>query len=143
MEMHISNETNNEDKSYVVNKLIEFNMRYFPDDLKGRYQAIHLFLKSADNKTCGGLVGEIFLNFLEVKYLFVEEEFRKLGYGLKLLAEAERLARENFCDFIKLDTLSFQALDFYKKQGFEVFGTLENVGGHTHYYLKKDLAGGI
>lgn len=137
--MYISNETNNDDKSYVVNKLIEFNQRHFPDDLKDRYQAVNLFLKSADNKTCGGLIGEIFLNFLEVKYLFVEEEFRKLGYGKKLLAEVEKLAKANSCDFIKLDTLSFQALDFYKRQGFVVFGTLENVGGHTHYYLKKDL----
>ena len=139
MELHISNEANRDDKSYVVNNLIQFNSRHFPDDLKDSYQAVNLYLKSSDNKTYGGLVGEIFLNFLEVKYLYVEEEFRKLGYGLKLLAEAERIAKEHLCDFIKLDTLSFQALDFYKKQGFEVFGTLKNVGGHTHYYLKKDL----
>lgn len=39
--------------------------------------------------------------------------------------------------FIKLDTLSFQALDFYLKEGFQVYGTIENAGSHTHYYLKK------
>jgi hypothetical protein len=36
------------------------------------------------------------------------------------------LAKEKKCDFIKLDTLSFKAIDFYKKRGFEVFGTIHN-----------------
>lgn len=44
------------------------------------------------------------------------------------------------CDFIKLDTLSFQALDFYLKQGFEVFGTIHNAGSYSHYYLTKELS---
>ncbi|WP_028609086.1 GNAT family N-acetyltransferase [Paenibacillus harenae] len=139
MELYISNETNNADKSYVINNMIEFNLRHFPDDLKGRYQVVNLFLKDADNKIYGGLVGEICWNWLEVQYLFVDDNLRKLGYGKKLLSEAEKLAKEKKCEYIKLDTLSFQALDFYKKQGFEVFGTIQNAGRHTHYYLKKDI----
>jgi len=52
----------------------------------------------------------------------------------------EKIAREKECDFIKLDTLSFQALGFYEKNGYEVFGSLDNVGrDYKHYYLKKDL----
>ncbi len=76
---------------------------------------------------------------MEVQYLFVEEQLRKLGYGKKLLYAAEKIAKEKACDFIKLDTLSFQALDFYKKLGFEVYGEIQNAGRHTHYYLKKDI----
>lgn len=48
MELYISSETNNSDKSYVINKMIEFNLRHFPDDLKGRYQVVrhtHYYLK--------------------------------------------------------------------------------------------------
>ncbi|QQZ59589.1 GNAT family N-acetyltransferase [Paenibacillus sonchi] len=123
MELQIYNETNKTDKSYVVNKMIEFNM----------------YLKDVDGNIYGGLVGEICWNWLEVQYLFVDDAYRKFGYGKNLLSEAEKIAKEKKCDFIKLDTLSFQALDFYLKQGFEVFGTIHNAGRHTHYYLKKEI----
>ncbi|MCQ6563837.1 GNAT family N-acetyltransferase [Paenibacillus mendelii] len=139
MELHISNESNSEDKVYVRNKMIEFNLKHFPDDLKGRYQEVNLFLKNAQGQIYGGIVGEICWNWLEVHYLFVNEEYRKSGYGSKLLSEVEQIAKEKKCDFIKLETLSFQALDFYVKQGFEVFGVIPNAGTHTHYYLKKDI----
>jgi len=39
-----------------------------------------------------------------------------------------------------VDTLSFQALAFYQKQGYIVFGTLDQYPGeHKQYFLKKQL----
>lgn len=39
-------------------------------------------------------------------------------------------------DFIKVDTLSFQVLDFYKKNEYQVYGSIDNVGRNfEHYYL--------
>lgn len=128
-----------ENKDYVRNKMIEFNLRHFPDDLKGRYQELKLHLVHDAGTIIGGIVGEFCWNWLEIHYLFVEEEYRKSGYGRALLREAEKMAVERKCDFIKLDTLSFQALDFYLKEEFQIYGTIENAGGHTHYYLKKDI----
>ncbi len=73
----------------------------------------------------------------------IDEDIRGLGYGTKLLAEIEQAALESQCDFIKVDTLSFQALDFYQNNGYEVYGTLDNVGREfKHFYLKKDLLKG-
>lgn len=140
MELFLSNELNSADKAFIGNKMFEFNSKHFPDDLKGRYQEVQLYLKNADGQIFGGITGEICWNWLEVHYLYVNEELRKLGYGQKLLFEAEKLASDKKCDFIKLDTLSFQALDFYKKYGYEVYGVIENAGRHTHYYLKKDIS---
>lgn len=34
------------------------------------------------------------------------------------MLEIEQIDLEKKCDFIKVDTLSFQALDFYRKHGF-------------------------
>jgi hypothetical protein len=39
-----------------------------------------------------------------------------------------------------LDTFSFQAPDFYKQHGYQVFGELQDFpSGHQRYYLKKQL----
>lgn len=142
MQIYFTNETaesNSADINYVRNQMIKYNLMHFPDDLKGRYQEVNLLLRNADGQILGGIVGEICWNWLEIHYLFVDEPFRKSGYGTKLLNEAEKIAKEKQCEFVKLDTLSFQALDFYIKQRYEVYGRIENAGRHTHYYMKKDI----
>lgn len=138
-DIYISTERSNDDKAAVRNILFAFNAKHIPEALYGKREEINLILKDHAGSIFGGLVGEVCLNWLEVHYLVVDEELRHLQYGSKLLAEAENIARSHACDFIKLDTFSFQALDFYKKYGYEVYGQIENAAGHTHYYLKKDL----
>ena len=140
MNYQIRRETNQDAKNYISNGLFNYNSAHFPEDLKGRYEQIQLVLQDDNGAIRGGLFGEVCWNWLEIHSLFIDEELRKFGYGTKLLLEIEQIAVEKKCDFIKVDTLSFQALDFYEKQGYEVFGTIDNVGRHfQHYYLKKDL----
>jgi len=139
LSLFISSEVNPRIKEYIQNKMFEFNVMHFPDDLKGRYEELHLYLINEEGSTFGGIVGEFCWNWLEIQYLFIEQDLRNLGYGRQLLRAAEKKAMEKKCDFIKLDTLSFQALDFYLKEGFQIFGTIENAGSYTHYYLKKDI----
>ncbi|MFD0713579.1 GNAT family N-acetyltransferase [Paenibacillus sp. GCM10027626] len=126
-------------KSKVRSGLIAFNHKHFPERLSGNYEEVHFFLKDSQGEVRGGILCEICWNWLEVHILYVDESLRHGGYGTRLLQQAEQVAKEKGCDFSKLDTLSFQALDFYKKHGYEVFGQIENAGGHTHYYLTKQL----
>jgi Predicted acetyltransferase len=128
-----------QNKDYVRDRIIAFNLMHFSDELKGRYEELSLHLVNNAGQIFGGIVGEFCWNWLEIQYLFVETEYRKSGYGKALMREAEKMARKKKCDFIKLDTLSFQALEFYLKEDFQIYGTIENAGGHTHYYLKKDI----
>ncbi|MBM7691406.1 GNAT superfamily N-acetyltransferase [Peribacillus deserti] len=140
MELVISAEQNTSDKDIINKKMYEFNAQHFRDELKGRHEEVNLYLKDETGKVWGGILSEIRWNWMEVHYLFIDSKIRQAGYGQKLLSEAERIAIDKNCDFIKLDTLSFQALGFYQKQGYDVFGSIENAGGeYTHYYLKKDL----
>ncbi|WP_272899885.1 GNAT family N-acetyltransferase [Tolypothrix bouteillei] len=45
------------------------------------------------------------------------ESFRGEGYGDALLATAEQEAVKRGCQYVYLDTFSFQAPEFYRKQG--------------------------
>ncbi|MFE7064987.1 GNAT family N-acetyltransferase [Sutcliffiella sp. NPDC057660] len=140
MNLHITKETDDKKKRHVNKMLYEYNLQHFPEDLRGRYQEINLYLMDEEDNVRGGLLGEVCWNWLEIHILMIDEDLRKDGYGSKLMLEAERLAVENKCDFIKVDTLSFQALDFYKKHGYEVYGILDQVGrDHEHYFLRKLL----
>jgi hypothetical protein len=52
----------------------------------------------------------------------------------------EEEAKKKGCKLVHLDTYSFQAPEFYKKQGYDIFGILDGYPeGIKRYYLKKDL----
>lgn len=143
MKFSITEELSESKKSHVNQKLYEYNLSHFPEDLRGRYREVNFFLLDEDGNVRGGILGEICWNWFEIHTLMVDEDLRGLGYGTKLLVEMEQIAIESECDFIKVDTLSFQALDFYQSKGYIVYGTLDNVGREfKHYYLKKDLLKG-
>ena len=72
----------------------------------------------------GGLRGEIHWNWLIVYQLVIPQDVRGKGTGSRLLQNAEEFARQNGCVGVWLDTFSFQAPDFYRKRGYEVFGEL-------------------
>ncbi|MBE7099905.1 GNAT family N-acetyltransferase [Bacillus cereus] len=142
MNLYITKELNQNDENTVNNLLMDYNYEYLPNDLKNNYEEIHVFLKDETGKVLGGILGEIYANWLEIKTFMMEKKIRKLGYGSKLLLEIEQIALEKKCDFIKVDTLSFQALDFYRKHGYKEFGIIENAArDYKHYYLKKSLKG--
>ncbi|KEZ48174.1 GNAT family N-acetyltransferase [Metabacillus indicus] len=136
----ISKENNQTYKNFVNQNLYEYNAMHFPEDLNGRYEEVNVYLKDESGLVRGGILCEICWNWLEIHTLMIDEDLRHSGYGSQLLAEAEKIAAERDCDFVKVDTLSFQAVDFYKKHGYEVYGTLDGVGrDFKHHYLKKDL----
>ncbi|MHB8063888.1 MAG: GNAT family N-acetyltransferase [Ruminiclostridium sp.] len=68
----------------------------------------------------------------------MDEKYRNLGFGKKLLSAAEEIAEQRGCKIILLDTFSFQAPDFYIKNGYDIYATLDNCPeGHKKYYFKK------
>jgi ribosomal protein S18 acetylase RimI-like enzyme len=104
------------------------------------YASVSLFLEDEHNEVVGGLLGNIWGGCLHVTYLWIAETLRGRGHGRALLQRAEARARERGCHAVFLETFSFQAPDFYKKLGYEVFGEAADWPlHHTHYFLSKRL----
>jgi ribosomal protein S18 acetylase RimI-like enzyme len=97
-------------------------------------------LKGADELIVGGVIAQIYWDWLYVDLMWVKEELRGHGYGHRLLTQLEEEARQRGARYAFLDTFSFQAPKFYEKHGYQVFGELNNFpAGHQRYYLTKQL----
>ncbi len=101
----------------------------------------HLAAEDENGTLAGGILAEQYFSCCGfVSRLWVSEAFRGKGLGSRLLKEAERLLKEAGCTMVHLDTFDFQAKGFYEKQGYTLFGVLEDCPpGHCRYYLTKRL----
>ena len=89
----------------------------------------------------GGITGRIYGNTFHISLLAVNEGYRKNGIGKILLEKLENIANDEKIKHLTVSTQDYQALEFYKKYGFNVFGKLVNApfDGTTKYYLEKVL----
>jgi ribosomal protein S18 acetylase RimI-like enzyme len=114
-----------------------FNSQQAGDD-KGR--RLCFVLKGPDGSVAGGVIGATYWDWLSIDLMWIKEELRGRGYGHRLLALAEDEGRQRGAKHAHLDTFSFQAPDFYKRYGYQVFGELPGYpAGHRRYYLTKEL----
>ncbi|ANM05371.1 GCN5-related N-acetyltransferase protein [Rhizobium phaseoli] len=99
-----------------------------------------ILIRDTDGKVTGGLSGFTAWGWLFTQMLYVPETLRGAGLAGKLLAEAEEEARARGCGGAWIDTFSPQALSAYLRQGYEVFGELEDFPqGRTRSFLRKRL----
>jgi len=76
---------------------------------------------------------------LEIEALWVDQNSRREGLGARLLAQAEAYAKQLGAGISFLKTVDAKA--FYEKQGYEVYGILEDRPiGTLLYHMKKPLA---
>jgi len=124
-----------EDRKVIERAIDDFNARTVPYS-QDRFA---ILMRDADGALAGGLDGILYWEWLFVDNLWVHDALKGQGYGRDLLARAERRALERGCHSAWLDT--FQALGFYEKCGYGVFGTLEDYPRRqTRYFLRKRLA---
>ncbi len=140
--LSVSLETNSDAKEIaaVEESLGRFNTtRVGPD----HYLPLNVLARSRDGVVFAALFGETYWNWLHIRILWIHESHRDMGLGRRLLREAEDEARRRGCQNAHLDTHDFQAEEFYLKNGYEVFGVLDDLPvGHSRIYMKKNLRGG-
>jgi GNAT superfamily N-acetyltransferase len=114
-----------------------YNTEQAGDD---KAQRICFAVQGTEQEIVGGVVAAIYWDWLYIDLMWLEEAHRKCGYGSRLLTMVEAEARQRGAKHAYLDTFSFQALDFYKKHGYQVFGKLRDFPpGHQRYFLTKEL----
>ena len=104
---------------------------------------IGVFLEDESQVKKAGLTGEIFGNWLCIKYLWVSDSLRHQGIGSSLIKKAEDEAIRQGAKYAFVDTFSFQAPEFYRKLGFkEGFQLKEYPYTGFRSYFAKELKSG-
>ena len=131
-----SNPSENEIK-YIREALASFNKAAVGDD---GHAPVSIVEYDGEGDIIGGILGGTYWGWLYVDILWVREDQRKKGIGSRLLMAAEKEARRRGCHHVHLDTMSWQAPDFYKKHGYEQIGALPDIPkGNRKYLLMKAL----
>ncbi len=88
----------------------------------------------------GAIVVQPFWEQLHIKYLFVEKNYRGQGIARQLMNHALEFGIKRGYHFAFVETMSFQAPEFYQKMGFTIeFSRQGYAENTTFHYLKKSL----
>lgn len=134
----VTEETSAEDRDAIERGLENYNERFIGKD---QYKPLYIIMRDSSDEIVGGIIGGTYWNWLYVRILWVREDCRGRGAGARMMQLAETEAQNRGCKNVHLDTFDFQALGFYNKLGYTVWGRLEDfTPGYTRYFLKKQLS---
>ena len=76
-----------------------------------------------------------------IALVWVRDDARRQGWGARLLAAAEDVARERGCEQVVVASFTFQAPAFYQRHGYVETGRIEGlpVTGAADVQLRKSL----
>ncbi len=127
-----------EECEYISNEVMHSNNKGVPLPQKKAPILKHYVLKN-NNKVIAGINAYIYCwGIMYIDALFVAEAYRYKQLGTYLMDKIEEEAKALGATLSNTTTFDYQAKDFYIKQGYEVFGVLENhPPNHNLYFLKK------
>lgn len=135
----IPDQPTDSDRQAIIDALVAFNTKAAGRSSGFKPLAV-LINDPVTGETLGGLWGKTVYDWLFVELFVVPESFRGQRLGSEILERAETIARERGCVGAWLDTYAFQAPDFYKKHGYELFGVIEDhPRGLRRFFFKKDF----
>ena len=107
-------------------------------------EAINVFARDQRGDVVGGLLAETQFSWLKISVMSVSAPFRSQGIGSELLRIAEDEAARRGCRYAYVDTMEYQAPQFYRRRGYQAAGELKDWDsrGHSKYLFTKPLTGG-
>lgn len=140
--------SNPEVSGVILDGLEDFNMKFFNQQNAALDVNPFVIYAKEGPKIIGGLNGYLFEGDLgawaHIDYAWVDESRRGQGVGTQLFEQAEILARTKNCKHIQLFTWAYQAVDFYKKLGFECVGTIPKwIENYDAVFFRKKLTDGV
>lgn len=140
MKIEVTQSPNPADLQTISSGLQSHNAQYIGDVATEEEIRFSVFAKDENGRVVGGTRAVGTWNWLNIEVIWVDEEARGAGVGRRLLTRTEEFAMKSGFYSVLLETTSFQAREFYEKQGYAVFGKLDDYPeGHTMYYMKKTL----
>ena len=135
---NIKEENNKKTKEWVLRNLIRNNQKKCLWLKENGSNILEKNYTLYDNdKIVAGAIGYIQYNWYFLDLLYVDENYRGQKLGNKLLSRIEEDLKNQLTG-IRTETWNFQAKGFYEKNGFIVFGTLEDCPPDTIvYFLQK------
>jgi GNAT superfamily N-acetyltransferase len=122
-------------------KVVEDGLTRFLDADEGEDLHIQIAVICRDGDTIiGGLTGGASYGWMGIKFFWIDEKYRGMGIGRKILRLAEGEAIRQGCSHAHLNTHDFQAPEFYRRMGYRVHSEhAELPPGHICYFMVKDL----
>ncbi|MBA2709639.1 MAG: GNAT family N-acetyltransferase [Tatlockia sp.] len=126
------------DIEYIDNTLGAFNKTQVQYTNKMDYLPLNFHIKDESGLIIAGINAFSCWQMVYISEFWVDKAYRNQGIGSTLIKKIEEQAKNGGAIAAHTDTFDWQAKDFYLKQGYEVFGTIEHCPpGHQRIFMKK------
>jgi ribosomal protein S18 acetylase RimI-like enzyme len=100
----------------------------------------YAFFLMQNDQIMGGICGCMYYGCLYIDELWIDASLRGRGFGTQLVNCVVDLAIDKKCLFCTVNTMDWEAKDFYLKLGFEIeFVRRGYLHNSTMYMLRKNL----
>lgn len=123
-------ELNKEDFLSVNELLKEFNYEINEESFENEFYNVWVYIK---NGIKGVLVFQKIYDRVEIDYIIVDKKSRKLGIGTKFINKLTNLDIKNIT--LEVRESNKIAIEFYKKNKFEIAAVRKNYYGSEHGLL--------
>jgi len=141
MRIEVNNSPSEQELRVLGDGIKSFNRLHMPEVMVVEPDTkFAVFVKDDSGKIQGGIRATAFWNYCMLELLWLSEDYRGTGIGSDLMLAAESFAKKKGFQYMRTETLNFQAKPFYEKLGYQVFGELVDYPkGFTTYCLVKAL----